>query len=115
MQLFISLCYNTPMKRQLAIDTIRAHAAELAALHVRHLSLFGSIARDEATRVSDLDVLADIDLSDVKGVYAFGRIERVKEYLERLFGLDVDVLVSNDLRPTAEMTPNIKRDAVPVF
>ena len=40
---------------------LRAHRDELRAAGLRHLSLFGSVARGEATSGSDLDLLVDVD------------------------------------------------------
>jgi predicted nucleotidyltransferase len=43
------------------IYTLQAHQNELAAIYgVRTLALFGSVARNEATNQSDVDLLADL-------------------------------------------------------
>jgi predicted nucleotidyltransferase len=43
------------------IATLRAHEAELRQAGVRHLSLFGSVARGDATEDSDIDLAAEFD------------------------------------------------------
>src|SRR5271165_6744585 len=43
------------------IATVRAHEAELRRAGVRHLSLFGSVARGEAADESDVDLLVELD------------------------------------------------------
>ena len=40
---------------------LREHRAELDAMGVRSLSIFGSVARDEAGPESDVDLLVEFD------------------------------------------------------
>lgn len=39
--------FTQPLRRDEALRILREHRAELAALHVASLRLFGSVARDE--------------------------------------------------------------------
>ena len=43
------------------ITTLRAHEAELRRAGIRHLSLFGSVARGDAAEDSDIDLAAEFD------------------------------------------------------
>lgn len=43
------------------IQTLRADEPELRAAGVMHLSIFGSVARDEALASSDVDLMAEFD------------------------------------------------------
>jgi predicted nucleotidyltransferase len=43
------------------IQTLRAHEPELCAAGVMHLSIVGSVARDEASASSDVDLTAEFD------------------------------------------------------
>src|SRR6266700_3128403 len=43
------------------IASLHAHAAELRAAGIRHLSLFGSFARGEAGPDSDIDLAVELD------------------------------------------------------
>ena len=43
------------------IQTLRAHEPELCAAGVMHLSIVGSVARDEASASSDVDLTAEGD------------------------------------------------------
>jgi len=43
------------------VASLQAHATELRAAGIRHLSLFGSIARGEAGPESDIDLAIAID------------------------------------------------------
>ena len=48
-------------RRDEVLQLLARHAGELLALGVRHLSIFGSVARGEAGPESDVDVLVDVD------------------------------------------------------
>jgi UTP:GlnB (protein PII) uridylyltransferase len=50
----------TPTAEQV-IATLRDHAAELRQAGVRHVSLFGSLARGEASPASDIDLVVELD------------------------------------------------------
>ena len=45
----------------LVIATLRAHEAELRQAGIRHLSVFGSVARGDAAEDSDIDLAAEFD------------------------------------------------------
>lgn len=102
------------MKREFAIETIKAHEAALRALGVLRLDLFGSVARDEAGPHSDLDVIADIDYGDALGFYRTAKRRAIQEYLEQLTDTSVDVL-SAPLRPHHKETSGALEDAVRVL
>jgi hypothetical protein len=97
-------------ERERVIRTIRAHEAELRALGVTKLWLFGSVARGDARADSDVDVLIDIvsgrrfSLLDLAGV----RLE-----LCDLLGREAGVVIRADLRPRFRDT--IADDLIEVF
>jgi uncharacterized protein len=67
---------------------LAAHREELAGEHrVRSLSLFGSIARDEAGPGSDVDVL--VEFGPRASLFTIASLQL---YLEELLGRDVDVV-----------------------
>ncbi len=49
------------MDKRSVIQTLRAHELELRAAGIVHLSVFGSVARDEASASSDVDLMAEFD------------------------------------------------------
>ena len=51
------------MDRQQVIRTLRAHEPELKAAGILHLRVFGSVARNEASPASDVDLLVEFDRS----------------------------------------------------
>ena len=71
------------------IATLRAHAAELRHAGIRHLSLFGSIARGDAGIDSDVDFVVELDPEAHIGLFGLGALER---RLAGLVGRPVDLL-----------------------
>lgn len=78
---------------QAVLDSLRAHEAELRALGVRSLALFGSVARGEATAGSDVDLVVRLGPGFSKGGFDyFGRLEELRLRLAEIVGRDVDVV-----------------------
>ena len=74
------------MRRDAALKVLREHKRELEERYgVTRLGIFGSVARDEATYESDVDVVVEMapDL--------FGRVS-LKEKLEAILGTKVDLV-----------------------
>ena len=81
------------MNRDDALAILRAHEAELRALGVESLSLFGSVARDDATAESDVDVVVRLTPEAREGGFAyFGRLDDLTERLRDILGCPVDVI-----------------------
>jgi hypothetical protein len=82
------------MRRDEALRLLGEHRAELAAMGVTSLALFGSVARDEAGPDSDVDVIIDVrrpfSLFDLAGVHL---------RLEEIFGCKVDVATEGGMKP----------------
>jgi predicted nucleotidyltransferase len=77
------------MDRQTVIDRLRDHEAELRAMGVTALSLFGSVARDEAGPASDVDVALTLDADRHLGLF---RYVAIGERLEDILGVKVDTV-----------------------
>jgi predicted nucleotidyltransferase len=82
------------MTRRDVLMLLEKNRDQLRLLGVRRLGLFGSTARDEATPTSDLDFLVELNPK------TFDSYMNVKEYLERLFGEKVDLVLENTLKPS---------------
>jgi predicted nucleotidyltransferase len=83
------------MRRAEVIDRLSHELKRLSDdFGVRELLLFGSIARDEATPSSDVDLLVRFG----RPTGLFGLI-RLKEHLEELLGRAVDLGTPNSLKP----------------
>jgi len=93
------------MERQEILDQLASHRAELTELGVKSLSLFGSVARNQASPDSDIDLLVAFD--HPVGLFHFARIRR---RLEEILGAPVDLVTEDALR--AEMREQIHRQLV---
>src|ERR1700686_4822673 len=81
------------MNRDDALAILRAHEAELRALGIASLSLFGSVARGDATITSDVDVVVRLTPEASEGGFAyFGRLDELTQRLQEILGRPVDVL-----------------------
>jgi uncharacterized protein len=95
------------MKREEALKVLAAHREELHAMGVERLSLFGSVARDEAGEGSDIDLLVEFIPGVRIGIFEF---LGVQEYLASLLGAEVDLATPASLHP--RLREAILREAV---
>jgi predicted nucleotidyltransferase len=97
------------MKREEILKVLREHQLTLRRrFAVRRLALFGSLARDEATATSDVDVLVDFD----RPITLFDLVA-VRQYLEKALGVSkVDVVPRDCVYP--EFVQGIVEEAVDV-
>jgi len=83
------------MKRDQVIHVLSERRGELASKYgVKSLSLFGSVARDEASAASDVDLLVEFD----RPVGYFG-LFALQDHLESLLGCKVDLGTPDSLKP----------------
>lgn len=96
------------MRRADVLALVGARREEIVQrFGVRSLSLFGSVARDEAGPESDVDVLVEFD-----GPTTFDRHMGLLIFLEDLLGCRVDVLTATGIKP--RLRPLIDQDLVRV-
>ena len=95
------------MKRQDALRILRDHREGLRRFRVGSLSIFGSVARDDATDASDIDVLVEFEEGQRVGLFTFIRL---MHYLEDLLGAKVDLATPDALRP--EMRDEVLGEAI---
>ena len=96
------------MTRVEVLDTLRVHRPTLAErFGVVELAVFGSLARDESSDRSDIDILVRFDGPATSRSY-FG----VQFYIEDLLGCRVDLVTDKALR--SEFRPYVEREAVVV-
>jgi predicted nucleotidyltransferase len=98
------------MDRHVALAVLKAHERELRKMGVIGLSLFGSVARDEATPDSDIDLAARFDPAAEVGMFKYGAI---LERLRTLLRAPVD-LIGEPAR-SARMQAEIDRDRARVY
>ena len=83
------------MKQDIVLQTLKQKNAELITkFGVKSLQLFGSVARDDATSTSDVDLLVEFN----RPVGYFG-LFALQDYLEKLLGCPVDLGTPDSLKP----------------
>lgn len=83
------------MKQELVLQILKQKNAELSTkFGVNSLLLFGSVARNEATPASDVDLLVEFN----RPVGYFG-LFALQDYLEKLLGCPVDLGTPDSLKP----------------
>ena len=82
------------MKQEVILQLLKQKNAELAKkFGVKSLLLFGSVARDESTAASDVDLLVEFN----RPVGYFG-LFALQDYLEQLLGCPVDLGTPDSLK-----------------
>lgn len=77
-----------PPSAEQVISALRAHDVELRGAGIRHLSVFGSVARGDARDASDVDLAADLDPTAHVGLFRLmGLQRRLSEILDRTVDL----------------------------
>jgi predicted nucleotidyltransferase len=98
------------MDRDAIPERLRAHEAELKAMGVARLSLFGSMARGEAGPGSDVDLAAEFDRSRHFGIFQFVELQAK---LGDLLGAKVDLVGEPIEKP--RFRARVEQDRVHVF
>ena len=100
------------MHKTHVLNVLRQHRDELSKLGVAHLSLYGSVARDQADEQSDVDVIVDTPDGQAPGLFLLARIT---DELERILGRPVDVISQRGLDHTKLLRHRAAADLVHVF
>lgn len=98
------------------LRTLRALEPELRAAGVRHISVFGSVARGQDTATSDVDLALELELEPDRtppGFQFVAYIDRLKQRLAAALSRDVDVVVLPARRP--ELRETLSREAIAAF
>lgn len=77
---------------------------------VRKAYVFGSYARNEETKDSDLDILVDIDSNENLSLFEFGRM---LEDLKELLKVEIDLVAEDGL--SKHIRPFIEKDKVLIY
>jgi predicted nucleotidyltransferase len=93
-----------------ALDELRRQAPRLRALGVKHLSLFGSLARGEAGPESDIDLLIEVDPSSAFSLFD---IVDLQDDLTAHLGRQTHFAFATTMRPWLRAA--IQREAIEVF
>lgn len=101
---------TTEISPEAVVAALRAHELELRQAGIRRLSLFGSVARGEATADSDVDLAAELDPDAHIGLFKLGALER---RLAEILGRKVDLLT--EPAEMGRLQSNIERDRQRAF
>lgn len=93
------------LARESIVKELRKRRKELALrFGVKRIGLFGSYVRGEAVEASDIDFLVEFDTP------TFDHYMDLKFFLEELFGISVDLVSSDAVKP--RLKPYIDRDVI---
>jgi hypothetical protein len=102
------------MTRDRAIAVLRAHESSLRRAGVASISLFGSVARDDVTSTSDIDLAVRLAPAFSAGGFDyFGQFEDLRAELATILGCPVDLVEEPAQRPTLQQA--IDRDRALAF
>ena len=86
------------MTRQEAVKHLLDQQEELHALGVKTLSLFGSVARDEAMKASDVDVV--VELNRPMGLFG---LSVLKNRIQEILGVShLDLITRDNIHPALQ-------------
>lgn len=94
----------TILSKQVILRTLRENEAILQKYKVKRIGLFGSYARSQQRRKSDIDFLVEFKEPTYDNFIA------VSSYLERLLGRKVDLITTGSLSPRIE--PYVEKEVV---
>ncbi len=89
------------------LSLLKRHRPDLNRFGVKYIAVFGSVARDDASPESDIDILVEFEHRP-----DFDRYMDLKFYLEDLLKRRVDLVTYNALKP--RMRPIVEREAIRV-
>lgn len=95
------------MKRDEVLALLAEHRAEIEGLGAESLRLFGSVAREEASAGSDIDLLVSF-----RQTPTFSGYMKLRIFLEDLLGAKVDLVTESGLRE--RVRPFVEKDAIRV-
>lgn len=95
------------MDKDKILETLRSQSKQLHGFDVKSLSLFGSVARNEAGPNSDIDILVEF-----KGPATFDGYMGLKFFLEDLLQRPTDLVTPKAIRPT--MRDSIYQEAIKI-
>ena len=81
------------LKRDDVLRLLNTYKSSLKEFKVKSLSIFGSVARDEANAESDVDLL--VEFEQTVGLFTFVRLQ---QYLETILGCKVDLGTPDSLK-----------------
>ena len=97
------------MEKDVVINTLRAHEAELRAEGISHIYLFGSVARGEADEKSDVDLFYEYGSPK----FSLFDLMRVQDRLSDILGTKVDAMTRDSVH--RRIRGRVEAEAIQVF
>ena len=101
---------SSPLTAEAVIAELRAQADELRQADIRHVDLFGSLARGDGGPDSDIDLVTELDPAARIGLFRLVALER---RLAEILGRNVDILPEPIEQP--RLRANVERDRRSAF
>jgi hypothetical protein len=95
---WVRIFWKVNMTRDEILRKLEENRETIRGFGVRRLGIFGSYARDEHTKASDMDFLVEFDES------TFDNYFDLKFVLEDLFGSPVDLVFADTIKPRIRST-----------
>lgn len=99
------------MKRVRAIEVLQALRPQLEARGIAHAGVFGSVGRDTAGTVSDVDIVVTPDVGRHLDPIDLGGVQSLLE--AGFAGMNVDVVVEPVRQP--DLKAAVERDRIDAF
>ncbi|MBI5164016.1 MAG: nucleotidyltransferase family protein [Magnetospirillum sp.] len=99
-----------PVTREEVIAKLRQRSDLFVRFGVRAAALFGSVGRDEARPMSDVDLMVEFYPGQPGGLF---RYVELKHALEGLLGRPVDLITRGNIKPRLER--RILAECLPVY
>lgn len=99
-----------PITRDEVIEKLRDHRDLFDRFGVTAVSLFGSVVRDEAKPMSDVDLMVEFAPGQPGGLF---RYVELKHALEGVLGRPVDLITKGNIRP--RLKDRILAECLPVI
>jgi len=96
------------LSRNEIVEKTIKHWSEIRKFGVKRLWLFGSYAKGEQKERSDIDIIVEFE----KGMKTFDNYMALKFFLEDLFGVEVDLITVEALKPAIRKA--VWAEAVPI-
>ena len=98
------------MNREIVLERLRLSQQELQQRGILHAAVFGSVARGDARKDSDIDILIEIDPQFPMDIYGYTNLKR---FIASLFPLPTDVVNRTALKEGLRL--DVQQDAIYAF
>lgn len=95
------------MIKEKVLKLLKEHLEEIQQFKIQRMFIFGSVARNQESPISDIDVLVKFE-----GPPSYDRYMDLKFFLEDLLGRKVDLITEDALR--SEVRQFVKKDLIRV-